>query len=57
MQGKEGWESNGGQEECGEIRVGGSLSLWVGVVFMMDGRNSRWVRRCGATKSLRQYDR
>jgi hypothetical protein len=25
MQGKEGWESNGGQEEWGERRVGGAV--------------------------------
>jgi hypothetical protein len=45
-------KKSGGKEECGE-----PLSLWVGVVVRMDGRNSRWGRRCGATKSLRQYDR
>ena len=45
-------KKSGGKEECGE-----PLSLWVGVVVRMDGRNSRWGHRCGATKSLRQYDR
>jgi hypothetical protein len=45
-------KKSGGKEEYGE-----PLSLWVGVVVRMDGRNSRWGRRCGATKSLRQYDR
>jgi hypothetical protein len=45
-------KESGGKEEYGE-----PLSLWVGVVVRTDGRNSRWGRRCGATKSLRQYDR
>ena len=53
----EGGKNDGGKNDGGKEEWGEPLSLWVGVVVRTDGRNSRWGRRCGATKSLRQYDR